>query len=409
MKTGILNRATSAKATNEQKTAEEELKLGVSALSIDYRKNTTNSQTFREFVTSNSGANLKTAMGLETTNADLVVENAENGIVSYKGQKYQVDDYGGVAEYLPMWIQNKTQVSKDGVTLEVGQAVSGYSVTANIGGTETTVNNWYVLGAKDGKLLLTTNTNPEQVTLSGKDGYTGGVAVLNSTAEKYTNSQFADGNARSINVDDINRVTGYDPDVAQYNAGTDNVYQWENEVTYTLDNENIYYKGTKYPIYEESQLGTKAPAVKHFEYWNESGWINLGEGTNTNSVTLTHTQYYYNPKTLTDSSGEIVGINTFDLAYILLFEHTGYTDYSQGYPPKQDKEKSYWLESKFLYCRDNCVLFGLRCVNDGSVGIGYLYYSYGKSANEELGLRPVVVLKSDVKVTKSGDTVSISI
>ena len=53
MKTGILNRATEAKTTNDQKTAEEELKLGVSALSIDYRKKTTNSQTFKEFVTSN--------------------------------------------------------------------------------------------------------------------------------------------------------------------------------------------------------------------------------------------------------------------------------------------------------------------------------------------------------------------
>ena len=145
--------------------------------------------------------------------------------------------------------------------------------------------------------MITTNTNPESIQLSGKDGYTGGVATLNSVAEKYTNSQFADGNARSINVDDINRVTGYTLDVAQCNSGTDLVNQLDNYVTYTLYNNIIYYKGTKYPIYAANELGTQSSKVS-FEYWNGSAWITLGEGTNPTSATLKNTYYYYYPDTL---------------------------------------------------------------------------------------------------------------
>lgn len=66
--------------------------------------------------------------------------------------------------------------------LDVGTKVTGYSVEGH------TYLEWYVLGAKNGKLLITTNTNAETVTLSGKDGYTVGVTTLNGAAEKYTNS-----------------------------------------------------------------------------------------------------------------------------------------------------------------------------------------------------------------------------
>ena len=59
---GILNRATTAKQTNEEKQAEEELKLGISALAIDYRKNTTNADSFRDYVMNNKQS-LANAMG----------------------------------------------------------------------------------------------------------------------------------------------------------------------------------------------------------------------------------------------------------------------------------------------------------------------------------------------------------
>lgn len=132
---GILNRATEAKQTNEQKTAEEELKLGVSALSIDYRKNATHSGTFKEFVVSTEGlTELKKAMGLTTANTELKVENAENGIVSYKGQKYQIDDYGEITEYKPVTaniIINglNTEISRDDdMSSLYGRKVKNYNV-----------------------------------------------------------------------------------------------------------------------------------------------------------------------------------------------------------------------------------------------------------------------------------------
>ena len=64
------------------------------------------------------------------------------------------------------WTQDKTVVTNGTVTLEVGQAVTGYTVNGVGDG------NWYVLGAEDGKLLITTNSNQGTVTLEGQDGYT---------------------------------------------------------------------------------------------------------------------------------------------------------------------------------------------------------------------------------------------
>ena len=110
------------------------------------------------------------------------------------------------------WTQSKTTVTNGAVTLNVGSKVSGYEANG--------VSDWYILGAKDGKLLITTDRNVTTVTLSGQEGYVNGIATLNVTAEAYTDGNFAEGKARTIDVEDVNRVTGYDPNVAKYNDGT---------------------------------------------------------------------------------------------------------------------------------------------------------------------------------------------
>ena len=104
------------------------------------------------------------------------------------------------------WIQNGTTVTSDngeGITLNVGSSVKGYSVTVD--GNTFGDGKWCVLGAKNGKLLITTNKNVKSLNLKGADGYVNGISKLNNVASKYTNSNFTDTNtyARSINADDI--------------------------------------------------------------------------------------------------------------------------------------------------------------------------------------------------------------
>ncbi len=274
------------------------------------------------------------------------------------------------------WTQDKTNVTNGTVTLEVGQAVKGY--TANGVGD----GKWFVLGAKDGKLLITTNSNQGTVELSGQDGYVNGVSKLNTEGAKFKDTNMAE-SARSMDVEDINRVTGYNPDVAKYNEGTNNVSQWDNKVTYTLSSDGkIHYQGTKYPTTDTTSSYTR------FTYWNGSNWIPLENETGKNSVTLTHNYYDYYPQTLSTTSSTETTINGSSKAYTLLFAGTD-SDY-------------YWLSSQYVYANVGVCGFGMRYVGDGFVdGIG-LYASYGYTRSFSNEVRPVVSLKSNVKVASDG-------
>ena len=233
------------------------------------------------------------------------------------------------------WTQDKITVTNGVVTLTVGQPVTGYKVTVD--GKEIGDGNWYVLGAEDGKLLITTNTNQEEITLEGKEGYANGVTILNEAGAKYSDGKMAE-SARSINVEDIDRVTGYDPEEAKFGDGTDSLGQWGNEVTYTLEKDGyISVRGTKFPIDV-----VKTPSTD-FEYWNaeRSQWEKLTQENP--SVTLRHDCGLYYPQTLSENEGSgenINGMKNRELAYRLLFSNTR-TPRSSFF--------SYWLASTGVY------------------------------------------------------------
>ena len=73
------------------------------------------------------------------------------------------------------WTQNETSVTNGDVTLAVGSRIIGYVAKG--------ISDWYVLGAEDGKLLITTRSCPEKVRLHGRDGYTNGVEILNNAVK----------------------------------------------------------------------------------------------------------------------------------------------------------------------------------------------------------------------------------
>ena len=232
-------------------------------------------------------------------------------------------------------------------------------------------------------MLITTSANTETVALSGKDGYTGGVATLNTAAAKYSDGDLAD-SVRTIDVDDINRVTGYDPATAGYGSG--NVNEYGNQVTYTKKTDGkIWYQGSKQPTTQTTSSYTS------FEYWNGTSWITLGEEE---SATLKSTSYYYYPNTLTtSSSGETNGIATDSDAYTLLFANTG---------GKGQEDKAIWLGSSLVNCEGGFTTYDFRIVVEGVVNSNSLYSSDGGDRDRAYGLRPAVSLKSSVKVTSAG-------
>ena len=277
----------------------------------------------------------------------------------------QVDNMiNQIDEIMTPWVQDKTVVSKKtkngtikkqvGDVYEYDCGVDGYTGV------------WKILGAENGKLLIMSTVDVGTLTLSGKDGYNTGISKLNEMCAPYGR------NARSITVEDINRVTGYDPtnqgDGTVYCAGE--FWEYGNKVTYTASgssatNEKTYTGSISYEHPDGRKIGTD----------------------NVTSITVENTCYYYYPYSLTTSSsttGECKGIATDSPAYKLLFRKAD-----------DSANCSFWLASSFVYAYSSNSGFGLRRVySDGSVNGCYLWYSYGGTYSSTLGGRAVVAIDS---------------
>lgn len=266
-------------------------------------------------------------------------------------------------EIMNPWVQNKTVVTK--------KLKSG-TKTYNVGddytydcGVEGYTGGWKVLGAERGKLLIMSTVDVGTLQLSGKDGYNTGVSKLNAMCAPYGK------NARSIKVEDINRVTGYDPtnqgDGTVFGAGQ--FYEYGNKVTYTASGSS----GSNGQIY--------SGVLSNNQYEHPDG-RKIGTD-NVTSITVEHTGYNYYPYSLTTSNsttGECKGIATDSSAYKLLFR-------------KADDSANcdYWLASSYVDAYSNISSFGLRDVSlGGLVYYSNLWLSNGNANNPSFGVRAVV-------------------
>lgn len=266
-------------------------------------------------------------------------------------------------EIMNPWVQNKTVVTKkmksgtktynvgDDYTYDCG--VSGYT------------GKWKVLGAERGKLLIMSTVDIGRLELSGKEGYNTGVTQLNNMCAPYGK------NARSITVEDINRVTGYDPTKQNNNTkyGAGEFYEYGNKVTYTASGSSA------------TNGKTYTSAISKYEH--PDGRI-LGQNDVT-SIQVESTYYYYYPSTLTTSDGEQtgeIGISKTIPAYKLLFRKADDT-----------ANCSYWLASSYVYTSSNRSLFGLRGVrSEGRVNGSDLWGSHGGAYGDSDGVRAVVTV-----------------
>ena len=180
-----------------------------------------------------------------------------------------------------------------------------------------------------GEVLLTTQgaTNTDtKVYLKGATGYLHGAEELNRICkELYSAGSLT---ARSMTVEDLNKVCGYDPT-------TDSSYG----TTYT------YTSGTFYTYEENGKTVTsETPKV----------------ASSSNPVTVKNTDYYYNPGSKNPTVGNILGS-------------------SYG-----------WLASPYVDTDSSYAYFNMHNA-DSSYVYGYdLYNSYGDVHTRSYGLRPVI-------------------
>lgn len=288
-------------------------------------------------------------------------------------------------------------VKKENLTLKIGDYVNDKG-TQSVSGFD---GKWRVLGIEDGQLLLVTDTyyapfeekegftkvqvGPSDygLKLEGVDGWNNGVNKLKSIGATYNNDKLEKG--RSITVEDINKITGYNPnntgvnDPKQTGTGTPygngNVWQYKNKVTYTLEGGKVWYQGTNVVTTKtESTYTTFKP---------------LGE---TNDITSPYpvesTAYMYYPTTLTETpdDNKSVGLAKESAAYKMLF--------ATPYAP-------YWLASPCVDAFSGGADWILFIVAPpGMVAGGGLWgSSYGPDGSHALGVRPAVCLKSNITPT----------
>ena len=227
-----------------------------------------------------------------------------------KAEKYEIAGINEIEKNMNSTIsQNKWEQNEDGtitdgeITLKIGDYVNYDCTTSNAtytspkektGHTADQVfkakeyqYGWRVLGVSDNKELLvisedfvqpneggTTLGVRKAYTLRGKDGYINGVEELSKICNLYGNGNGAK-KARCVNIDDINKITGYNPnnigkrDPSQLvNNGEKSfkgeIYEYGNSVEYTLTAD-----GVKYESKGNDAEGGVNKTYKNFTYYDE--------------------------------------------------------------------------------------------------------------------------------------------
>ena len=395
---GILGKAKTAKTTNDEEKAKEQIKIAVMG---SYGKD---GELNYDDLTKNLGQiGIKdlpneASYPLEVTLDGVSATIEANGEVNFTTS-------GGYTQ------TGDTITSPDGKTMKVGDYVDydptleakasdlTYTSTADKTGADsdqefnaTTYKSagygWRILGVSNGKIRLIseefigagtyTDSNRTYYTLKGQKGFINGIEELNKISAIFGHGKGAE-KATSITVEDINAITGYNPTTAKYGEG--NSYEYGNKVTYTRG------EGTQ----------------NTFNYYDKTN--KTFKALTSGSTEITSTYYYYyagefGKNNGTDGTSAVDDIYNLNETYKMLFGYdkvgsdNGFRNFTNG-----KCEQKYWLASDYAYAEPYFVKWGLRYVNDGYVNRNYLCDSGGyESSYSSYGVRPVVSLKSDVSL-----------
>ena len=275
-----------------------------------------------------------------------------------------------------MWIKEGFTVRKGNQVLEIGD-------TVNYTATGTTYNGgWKVLGAdEDGNLLIMSATDIQSNIKLGAENleeaqqdWLYGIDTLDSICKVYGNGEGAIG-SRSITVEDIDSVTGYD----KTTYGVGQVYQYGNIVKYI-------YNGTTAPSFKSSVIDGSLSTGhgKGFFFYNDKDFVIIDDLLSTEKqgevfATLKSNAYEYSVSNLST-----INKTDNDKAYSMLFG--------------ENEELDYWLSSKFVGTRNGYAFYGMFCIKTGKVTKCNMWYSHGYYDSLKCGVRAVVVISSQTNI-----------
>ena len=406
---GILGKAKTAKTTNDEEKAKEQIKIAVMG---SYGKD---GELNYDDLTKNLGQIGITGLPKEASYPLEVTLDGVSATIEANG-KVNFTTSGGYTQ------TGDTITSPTGKTIKVGDYVNydptlganasdlAYSSPASKTGADsaqdfnaTTYKNagygWRVLGAKNGKIRLIseefigpgtyTDSSRTYYALTGQKGYINGIEELNKISGIFGHGKGAE-KATSITVEDINEITGYNPETAKYGKG--NFWEYGNKVTYT--------RGSGTALSSSATNGqTWSGTQSTFNYYDKAS--KTFKALTSGNIQITSTSYNYNPTTLNSEQAKPTqGVDengVYNTVYQMLFGK--YTidnnSYSRSFTGT-GTQPNYWLASDYANAISSYVHWGLRSVYDGDVfSYSDLCNSYGSASS---GVRAVVSLKSDISL-----------
>ena len=254
---------------------------------------------------------------------------------------------------------------EDGYSLS--STYSGYSSNQTINQSEELLQ-WQILSVNsDGTVdLISTSPTNESVYFQGALGYNNGVLLLNDICEKlYSNSNLGI-EARSINIEDIEKQLN--------NEAIEAINKYAETNTYSESNSN-------YPsLYtQENGSGIDTTEIKTDGIdVNANGYTDPTTQTSNVATDLTVTQTYYYFQNMqasyfTDNDGTTSKIRD------LLF----------------NTNTSYWLASRSVNCTSTSASFNLNYIDNSSLTANIMFNSNLDNSNNTAGyyhLRPIISL-----------------
>lgn len=238
--------------------------------------------------------------------------------------------------------------------------------------------NWRVLSINtDGTInLISATPTSQKISLGNAKGYNNGVYILNDIAANLYSNDSLGVTARSVTIEDIE--TGMTAEGLNY------VHSFTSAIGAKYGETKTYKSNRYYPnIYaEENGSGIDLESIEDpNSKVKEDGIIQSDSYYNSfttetylqASRSLTVTETYYDR----DMKSSYYKNDTF---YNLI--HSGY----------------YWIASRFVYLESSRAYFGIRHINNNSFYSSSLFFSDRTNFNYDGGLRPVITLKSNIKI-----------
>lgn len=323
---------------------------------------------------------------VKDSNGNVTIQKADKSVIGLK--------IGDIIDYKPTQGIDVTDTEITQVKIPVADAGDGpptqtFDVTNYTGEND----KWQLLGVENGKLILVSSKligsteYSNGLVLAKRSGYKNGPNILNQISALYGKGLYAE-SARSITVEDINKITGFNPecqgvknptaqDIASGKKwpGGPALNEYGNKITYSWD-------GTNYPAYTSTngnEGSTNFPHTNGFYWFDGTDWQKSEYTTTTGKICdITTTYYQYYPETLTQFKSDIVvGITQSTAEYQLLFK----------------SDLQYWLASRSVDCGTS---FGLRFIRNGRVVSGDNSDSDGNEDNGAGNIRSTPI--SNIKI-----------